>query len=317
VRSSYLFNSYIAGIEEADAILIVGSNPRHEAAVLNTRIRKQWLRSPLRIGLVGQSFESTFDYENLGTDHAALKQALAGPWGKTLADAKRPMIILGSGVTDHPDARAYYETVGTFVEKNAANFRTDEWNGYNVLHRSASHAGAYDVGFVPPSAAAAQTQPKFLWLLGADNLLPSDIPRDAFVVYQGHHGDRGAQLADVILPGAAYTEKAATYVNTEGRVQTTRAATSLPGAARIYWKIVRAASEFLNVPLPYDNAPALRERMYEISPALAAYDVVEPTALAALSRVQLIERNKGAVASGGPLKRIIDDFYFTDVISRR
>lgn len=317
VRSNYLFNSKIWGVEEADAILIVGSNPRHEAAGLNARIRKQWMRSDLEIGVVGESWESTFEFEHLGTDAAALKKALAGPFGKKLAAAKRPMIIVGSGVTDHADAKAIYEMVGTFVEKNAANFLTEEWNGYNVLQRSASRAGAYEVGFTTPSAAVADTKPKFVWLLGADEFDAADIPKDAFVVYQGHHGDRGAQVADVVLPGAAYTEKSGTYVNTEGRVQMTRAATSLPGAARTDWKIIRAASEFMGAALPYDDVAQLRDRMVEISPALASYDIVEPVALKQLSKVQLVDQNKGSKATGAPLKKVIENFYFTDVISRR
>jgi len=209
-----------------------------------------------------------------------------------------------------------YEMIGAFVDKNASNFLTAEWNGYNVLQRAASRGGAYEVGFTVPSPTTASTTPKFVWLLGADEISSADIPKDAFVVYQGHHGDRGAQIADVILPGAAYTEKAGTYVNTEGRVQMTRAATSLPGAARTDWKIIRAVSEFLGAPLPYDDVAALRDRMAEISPALASYDVVEPTSVAALSKVQLVDQNKGAKASGEPLKKIIENFYFTDVISR-
>ncbi|KAL1903632.1 ndufs1 NADH-ubiquinone oxidoreductase subunit [Sporothrix stenoceras] len=316
VRSNYVFNSRIAGIEEADAILIVGSNPRHEAAVLNARIRKQWLVSDLEVAVVGESFESTFEFEHLGTDYAALKKALAGPWGKKLQAAKRPMIIVGSGVTEHADAKAFYELVGGFVEKNAATFQTEEWNGYNVLQREASRAGAYEVGFVPPSAAVAETKPKFVWLLGADEISEADIPKDAFVVYQGHHGDKGAQLADVVLPGAAYTEKSGTYVNTEGRVQMTRAATSLPGAARTDWKILRAASEFLDVPLAYDDLAQVRDRMVEISPALAAYDVVEPVALKQLAKVQLVDQNKGSKSTGAPLTKVIENFYFTDAISR-
>ncbi|KAH7413356.1 NADH-ubiquinone oxidoreductase 78 kDa subunit mitochondrial precursor [Cadophora sp. MPI-SDFR-AT-0126] len=316
VRSNYLFNSKIWGVEEADAILIVGSNPRHEAAGLNARIRKQWLRSDLEIGVVGESWESTFEFEHLGTDAAALKKALAGPFGKKLAAAKKPMIIVGSGVTDHADAKAIYEMVGAFVEKNAANFLTEEWNGYNVLQRSASRAGAYEVGFTTPSTAVAETKPKFVWLLGADEVDAADIPKDAFVVYQGHHGDRGAQLADVVLPGAAYTEKSGTYVNTEGRVQMTRAATSLPGASRTDWKIIRAASEFMGAALPYDDVAQLRDRMVEISPALASYDIVEPVALKQLSKVQLVDQNKGSKATGAPFKKVIENFYFTDVISR-
>ncbi|KAJ5176457.1 NADH-ubiquinone oxidoreductase 78 kDa subunit, partial [Penicillium canariense] len=316
VRSNYLFNSKIYGIEEADAILLVATNPRHEASVLNARIRKQYLRSDLEIGLVGEEFESTFDYENLGADVSALKTALAGEFGKKLASAQRPMIVVGSAAAEHPDSKAIFEAVGSFVEKHASNFTTPEWQGYNVLQRAASRAGAYEVGFTAPSPEVAQTTPKMVWLLGADEVSPSEIPKDAFVIYQGHHGDRGAQLADVVLPGAAYTEKSATYINTEGRVQVTRAATSLPGAARDDWKIIRATSEFLGVPLPYDDIEALRDRMEEISPVMRRYDVVEPTSVSALSKVQLVDQNKGASATGAPFQKVIQDFFFTDSISR-
>ncbi|KAI1095114.1 NADH-ubiquinone oxidoreductase 78 kDa subunit mitochondrial precursor [Rostrohypoxylon terebratum] len=316
VRSNYLFNSKILAVEDVDALLLVGTNPRHEAAGLNARIRKQWLRSDLEIGVVGETFESTFEYEHLGTDFAALKNALSGPFGKKLQSAKKPMIVVGSGVTDHPDAKAFYELIGSFVDKNAANFLTEEHNGFNILQRAASRAGAFEVGFTTPSPEIAQTKPKFIWLLGADEFADADIPKDAFVVYQGHHGDRGAQIADIVLPGAAYTEKAGTYVNTEGRAQMTRAATSLPGAARTDWKIIRAVSEFLGAPLPYDDVAQLRERMVEISPALASYDIVEPTSMKALSKVQLVDQNKGSKPTNEPLKKVIDDFYFTDVISR-
>ena len=317
VRSNYLFNSKIYGVEEADAILLVGTNPRHEAAGLNARIRKQWLRSDLEIGLIGEPFESTFDFDHLGTSVTDLKKALSGSFGKTLQSAKRPMIIVGSLAAEHPDAKSIYEIVGNFVDKNASNFLTPEWQGYNVLQRAASRAGAYDVGFTVPSPTVANTKAKFIWLLGADEISEADIPKDAFVVYQGHHGDHGAQLADVILPGAAYTEKNVTYVNTEGRVQMTRAATSMPGAARDDWKIIRAVSEFLGAPLPYDDVEALRDRMEEISPALRRYDIVEGTGLPQLSKVQLVDQNKGAKPSGQPFGRAIENFYFTDSISRR
>jgi len=135
VRSNYLFNSRIHGVENADAILLVGTNPRHEAAVLNARIRKQWLRSDLEIGLVGENFESTFEYEYLGANAAALRRALAGPFGDKLLAGNRPMIVMGSGVTEHADAKAMYEIVGQFLGKNSAKFLTPEWNSYNVLQR--------------------------------------------------------------------------------------------------------------------------------------------------------------------------------------
>ena len=317
VRSNYAFNSKIYGVEEADVILLVGTNPRHEAAGLNARIRKQWLRSDLEIGLVGTPFDSTFEFEHLGNDATALKKALTGPFGKLLQKAKRPIIIVGSFAVEHPDAKAIFETIGSFVDKNAANFLTPDWQGYNVLQRAASRTGAYEVGFTVPSPAVAETVPKIIWLLGADEISASDLPKDAFVIYQGHHGDKGAQLADVILPGAAYTEKHGTYLNTEGRVQMTRAATGPPGAARDDWKIVRAASEFVGASLPYDDVEMLRDRMEEISPALRRYDIVEGTGMPQLQKVQLVDQNKGSKPTGEPFKLPIEDFYLTDSISRR
>lgn len=317
IRSNYSFNSKIYGVEEADVILLVGTNPRHEAAGLNVRIRKQWLRSDLEVGLVGEDFDSIFDYEKLGDNATDLKKALTGAFGKKLAAAKKPMIIVGSGAVEHPDAKSIYEIVGSFVEKNKSNFLTPEWNGYNVLQRTASRTGAYEVGFTVPSPEVAKTKPKFVWLLGADEIDESEIPKDAFVVYQGHHGDRGAQIADVVLPGASYAEKSGTYLNTEGRVQVTRPAISLLGASREDWKIIRATSEYLGIPLPYDDIEQLRDRMEEISPAMRRYDVVEQTGLGALSKVQLVDQNKGAKVTGEPFKKVIQDFYFTDAISRR
>lgn len=316
IRSNYAFNSKITGVEDVDAILLVGTNPRHEAAGLNARIRKQWLRSDLEVGLVGEDFESTFEYEKLGTSANDLKSALAGAWGKKLAAAQNPMIIVGSSVVEHPDAKAIYETIGSFVEKNKANMQSQDWQGYNVLQRAASRTGAYEIGFTVANPETAKTKPKMIWLLGADEIDTSEIPKDAFVIYQGHHGDRGASIADVVLPGAAYTEKSGTYVNTEGRVQMSRPATSVYGAARDDWKIIRAVSEALGVPLPYDDIEALRDRMEEISPALRRYDLVEPAGLPSLSKVQLVDQNKGFKASGEPLKKVIENFYFTDSISR-
>ncbi|KAK4982506.1 ndufs1 NADH-ubiquinone oxidoreductase subunit [Elasticomyces elasticus] len=315
IRSNYALNSRITGVEQSDAILLVGTNPRHEAALLNARIRKQWLRSDLEVGVVGEDFESTFDFEKLGANANDLKSALSGAFGKKLASAQNPMIIVGSAVAEHPDAKAIFEMVGSFVEKNQ-NMRTPEWNGYNVLQRAASRAGAYEVGFTVPSPATAAAKPKIIWLLGADEITAEDIPKDAFVIYQGHHGDRGAMLADVVLPGAAYTEKSGTYVNTEGRVQMTRPATGIYGAAREDWKILRAVSEALSVPLPYDDIESLRDRMEEISPALRRYDIIEPAGLPALSKVQLVDQNKGSKASGEAFRKPVENFYFTDSISR-
>lgn len=316
IRSNYIFNSTIEGIEDADQILLVGTNPRHEAAVLNTRIRKVWLRSDLEIGHVGEQFDSTFELEHLGQDVNALKKALDGEYGKKLANAKKPLIIVGSGVAASEDAQAIYNVVGEFVGKNA-NFTTPEWNGFNLLHREASRAAALDIGYTSHKEASAPA--KFIYLLGADELANKDIPKDAFVVYQGHHGDLGASFADVILPGSAYTEKSATYVNTEGRTQVTRAATNAPGSAREDWKIIRALSEYLNASLPYDDLYAVRNRMSEVAPHLIRHDVIE-TVSPEVAKVGIVDvlakSNHGVSPVGAPLKNPIENFYFTDVISR-
>ncbi|KAF9050808.1 Ndufs1, NADH-ubiquinone oxidoreductase 75kD subunit (775) [Hymenopellis radicata] len=319
VRSNYLFNSTIPGVEEADVILLVGTNPRHEAAVLNSRIRKSWLHSGLEIGLIGERADTTYSYEYLGADAKALSTFVSGKsaFAKKFAAAKKPLIIVGSSLVEHPDGAAAYSTLTRFVELNKKTLLTPEWNGFSVLQRVASRSAAYDIGFVP-SKKASTTKPKFIYLLGADEVDPKSIPADAFVVYQGHHGDLGAQLADVCLPSAAYTEKSSTWVNTEGRSQLGRAAVPAPGAAREDWKILRALSEILGAPLPYDDVLTLRDRMWEISPTLVRYDVTEPTSLevASAGLATVAAQTKAAKISGAPFTRTIQNFYQTDVISR-
>lgn len=315
IRSNYIFNSTIDGIEDADQILLVGTNPRFEAAVLNTRIRKVWLRSNLEISSVGQDFNSTFDVTNLGEDAKALESALQGSVGEKLGQAKKPLIIVGSGVAESKDSEAIYKLVGEFASKHE-NFNSGEWNGVNLLHREASRVAVLDLGF--NTLVEDSTKAKFIYLLGADEITNKDIPKDAFVVYQGHHGDLGASFADVILPGSAYTEKSGTYVNTEGRVQATRAATNPPGVAREDWKIIRALSEYLNAKLPYDDIYSVRLRLGEIAPHLVRHDVIEPVSqeIAKIGFNDLVNKNKSATIFGEPLKNPIDNFYFTDVISR-
>lgn len=273
VRSNYLFNSTLPGAETADVVLLVGTNPRHEAAILNTRFRKSYLHKGTEFGLIGENFESTFQYEQLGSGLDGIKNLTETAKGKTnsfvdkLNKAKRPLIIVGSSIAEHADGAAVYEALSKYVNANKSRFITPDWNGFNTLLRSASHAAAYDIGFAP-SAKAAKTTPKFVYLLNADDFDPSAIPKDAFVVYQGHHGDLGAQYADVCLPGAAYTEKAVSWVNTEGRTQLGRAAVPPPGASREDWKIIRAVSEVVGQPLPFDDLTGLRERMWDVSPTL-------------------------------------------------
>ncbi|PPQ68462.1 hypothetical protein CVT24_005559 [Panaeolus cyanescens] len=319
VRSNYLFNATIPGVEAADVILLVGTNPRHEAAVLNSRIRKSWLHTGLEVGLIGEHADMTYGYEFIGENAQALADFVAGkgPFVEKFKNAKKPLIIVGSALAEHPDGKAMYNSLAQLVEANASRLVTPEWNGFSVLQRVASRSAAYDIGFVP-SKKASQTKPKFVYLLNADEVDPKSIPQDAFVVYQGHHGDLGAQLADVCLPAAAYTEKGSTWVNTEGRAQLGRAAVPPPGAAREDWKVIRALSEVVGSPLPYDHIVELRDRMWEVSPTLVRYDVAEPTsteiALAGIKALAL--RTNGSKATNVPLRKPISNFYQTDPISR-
>ncbi|GAA5825997.1 hypothetical protein JCM11251_000084 [Rhodosporidiobolus azoricus] len=324
-RGNYTFGTSIAGVEYADRVLLIGTNPRHEAAILNARLRKTWLRNETDLALIGEQFDSTFGYDHLGADVAAVKDVLSGKtgdWAKQLKDAKRPMIVIGSAVAEHEEGAKVYAEVAKFVEANKEKFVNDEWVGYSVLQRHASRTAAYDVGFVP-SATASSTPAKFVYLLNADDFSPSSIPSNAFVVYQGHHGDVGAQYADVVLPGCAYTEKSVTWVNTEGRTQLGRAAVVPPGAAREDWKIVRALSEVLGETLPYDDTGAMRDRMWDVSPTLVRYGEVERSS-AVLEGLKALrtqaekegDRRKGLDGDKGAFKKPIDNFYRTDPISR-
>ncbi|RKP06925.1 NADH dehydrogenase subunit [Thamnocephalis sphaerospora] len=318
LRANYLFNTTLAGADEADLLLLVGTNPRHEAAVLNARLRKAYLENGMDVALIGEPAKLNYEYEHLGADAAVLEEIVSGkhPFAKRLASANRPMIIVGSGVTEHENAAYVYGTVAKLVSQHKDKFLRDDWNGYNVLQRAAGRIAAYDIGFVSASDAAATAPAKFVYLLNADEITSADAPKDAFVVYQGHHGDRGAHLADVILPGIAYTEKDATFVNTEGRAQMTRAAVSPPGAAREDWQIIRAISEVTGRTLPYDDVHTLRHRMAEISPSLVRHDVLETPAFAELGLQQLAQSVGSKPASLRPLQSVVSDFYLTDPISR-
>jgi NADH dehydrogenase (ubiquinone) Fe-S protein 1 len=237
------------------------------------------------------------------------------PFAKRLAEAKKPMIVVGSAVVENAkDSEYILSKVSELSDKFKSTLFQDGWNGVNVLQRAASRTAAYEIGFVPTSAEATSAPVNFLYLLNADEVNASDIPRDAFVVYQGHHGDVGAQYADVILPGSAFTEKNATYVNTEGRTQITRAGVNPPAAAREDWKIIRALSEVAGHTLPYDDLPSVRSRLSEISPSLTRYDVIETPSI---SQIGLFAQRKTNVQSTGEvLTSVIKNFYRTDPISR-
>ncbi|MBT5037043.1 MAG: NADH-quinone oxidoreductase subunit G [Rhodospirillaceae bacterium] len=315
-RAGYLFNTTIAQIEDTDAILIVGADPRWEASLVNARIRKRYLRGGLKVGVIGAQRDLTYPYDLLGAGPQTLGEIAGGShdFCQTLSAAERPMLIVGPGAVARDDGAGILAAARGVAEK--FNMVRDGWNGFNVLHKAASRVGGLDLGFVPAAGGrdvgailegAESGAIKFVWLLGADEI---DVARlnNAFVVYQGHHGDAGAAAADVVLPGAAYTEKDATYVNLEGRVQRTRRAIFPPGEAREDWTILRAFSEVLGNTLPFDRLGDVRARMAKISTSFETVDSVTPAAWDDFGTTGDL--------SGGAFSGAVDDFYLTDVISR-
>ncbi len=316
VRAGYLFNTSIAGIEDADACLLIGTNPRIEAPVLNARLRKRHLAGGFHIGLVGPQTDLTYDYQHLGAGPATLQDIADGrhPFWAALKSAERAMLIVGQGALARPDGAHVLAAARAVAEGSA--MVSDDWCGFNVLHTAAARVGGLDLGLLPGDGGrdvagildgAAGGDIRAVYLLGADEI---DMDRlgAAFVVYQGHHGDAGAARADVILPGAAYTEKNATYVNTEGRVQRTRLAAFPPGEAREDWKILRALSDRLGCTLPYDDLGAVRRRMAGINPNFDNPDAVAPAPWGGFGAAGAMD--------GAPFASPIANFYMTDPISR-
>ncbi len=316
-REFYIFNSGIAAIDDADALLIIGANPRHEAPVLNARVRKRWLANNMPIGLIGPAADLTYPVQHLGDGPLAM-QAAAGTARDFVArmkNAKRPMVILGANATARSDGAAVL--AGAWKLAADVGALTSEWHGFNVLHTAAARVGALDIGFVPGPRAKGFAQMMggevdVLWLLAADEFNTDRIGRDTMVIYQGHHGDRGAARADVILPGAAYTEKNGTYVNTEGRVQRGFLAVYPPGEAREDWKIIRAASELLGHTLPYDDIGMLRARMEQANPVFARVDFMPRFGASDLSGPA---GDLGTI-SEAPFVLVLENYYQTDPISR-
>ncbi|HYF56360.1 MAG TPA: NADH-quinone oxidoreductase subunit NuoG [Salinarimonas sp.] len=315
-RASYLFNPTIVGIEDADAILIVGANPRVEASLVNVRIRKRWRRSPMPVGVVGEAVDLTYPAQHLGAGPETLADLLAGrhSFAEALRKAERPIVIVGQGALARPDGLAVLSAAARLAREVGAV--KDGWNGFAVLHTAASRVGALDLGFVPGEGGltaremASTGGVDVLFNLGADEI---EIAPGAFVIYQGTHGDRGAHRADVILPGAAYTEKTATYVNTEGRVQLANRAAFPPGEAREDWAILRALSERLGRKLPFDSLAQLRQKLFAAAPHLAGIDsIAESDVAGAVERLAGLGGETGREPFRGP----VEDFYLTNPIAR-
>ena len=315
-RSGYLFNSTIAGIDDADALLIIGSNPRVEAAVLNARIRRNWLATQLPVGMIGENADLTYATQWLGDEASVLDDVLSGKnkFAAKLKKAKRPMMIIGMGALVRADgasvlgkARQIAETYGVVTEK---------WNGFNILHTAAARVAGLDMGFLPDrggmniaamAAAAKAGSLDVLWSLGADEIDYADFA-SIFIIYQGHHGDAGAHHADIVLPGAAYTEKDGIYLNTEGRVQYANRAAFPPGEAREDWAIIRAVSGAIGKSIGMDSLAEVRDALCEALPHFAMPDQIVTTKWAKFGgRAKLTAQ---------PITNAIENFYMTCAISR-
>ncbi|MBV9523198.1 MAG: NADH-quinone oxidoreductase subunit G [Alphaproteobacteria bacterium] len=315
-RAGYLFNTTIAGIEAADACLLIGTNPRWEAPLVNARLRKRYLMGGFKVAAIGPTLDLTFPVTGLGLGPEVLED-LAGAnhsWGEALKSAKKPMLILGMGALARPDGAQILALARRLAE--TCNMVRADWNGFNVLHVAAARVGGLDIGFVPGQggrdmagilAGAAAGEIDIVYLLGADEFDASRLG-NSFVIYQGHHGDAAARRADVVLPGAAYTEKDAIYVNTEGRVQAAARSIFPPGDAREDWKILRALSEALGRKLPYDSLTQLRRHLVTAYPSFAAIDTAPRAAWGPFGAAGAIEPV--------PFAYPIEDFYKTDPISR-
>ncbi|RVR07625.1 NADH-quinone oxidoreductase subunit NuoG [Sinorhizobium meliloti] len=314
-RSSYIFNPTIQGIESADALLIIGSNPRFEASVLNARIRKRYRMANFPIGVIGEAGELRYEYEYLGAGTDTLAELVSGKgtFFATLEKAARPLIIVGQGALAGEGGAAVLANAAKLaVAVGAVNA---EWNGFAVLHSAAARVGGLDLGFVPgqggKSAGEMVDAMDVLFLLGADEIDLS-ARKAGFTVYIGSHGDNGAHAADVILPAATYTEKSGTWVNTEGRVQMGNRAAFAPGDAREDWAIIRALSDVLGRKLPFDSLGELRAKLYAAHPHFAAVDEI---AAGSSDEIAALAQKAGAMAKSvfaSPVK----DFYLTNPIAR-
>ncbi len=325
-REGHLFNTTIAGVAEADAILLIGTNPRLEAPLINARIRQAWLHNDAQIGVIGEQADLTYDYAFLGAGPQSL-MTLDEAFEAGLNQARRPMLILGAGAVARRDGGTMLRLAADIAQRTgmliaASDEAPQGWNGLNILHTAAARVGGLDMGFLPGAHGlnargmvrdAARGALDTLVLLGADEL-PMDQLGEAFVIYIGSHGDAGAHRADVILPGAAYTEKPGLYVNTEGRVQMAPRAVFPKGEAREDWTILRELSGRMGRPLPYDSLEALRRQLMADHPTFGAIDYAPGGA----SAVALDLARIGAAGPVGeePFRSPITDFYLTNPVAR-
>ncbi|WP_212525266.1 NADH-quinone oxidoreductase subunit NuoG [Actibacterium sp. MT2.3-13A] len=293
-RSAYVGTATIEDIDSAKYIQLIGTNPRDEAPVLNARIRRAWAQGA-NVGLVGEAVDLTYDYTHVGTDRAALEGLLGHDFGAVLDQPS--LVIVGQGAIREADGEAVLAAAMKLAEATKSKLM--------VLHTAAARVGAMDVGAVTEGGLdKALDGAEVIYNLGADEL---EIGEGAFVIYQGSHGDRGAHRADIILPGAAYTEEQGLFVNTEGRPQLALRAAFPPGEAKENWAILRALSAELGATLPYDSLAQLRRALVEEVPHLAEIDAVPENAWAPLAPKKLGQAT---------FRNAVSDFYLTNPIAR-
>jgi len=264
-RMNYIFNSSINGIEDCDFILLVGTNPRLEATILNARIRKAYIKNKLKIYSIGNAGDLTYPYKNIDSNTSTIREIVSGSHeiSNKIKNAKKPIIIIGDSALHGKSGQYVFETLKKFLSDN--NFIKKDWNALNILTQQASRVGAIDLGICSISEnenfsffnKLDNDDFKFMYLLGADNI--NFEKRNKFIVYQGSHGDKGAEIADIILPGAAYTEKNGLFINLEGKLQSAYKASYPPGEAREDWIIFKDLANMMKKPLGYNNAKNLRE----------------------------------------------------------
>ncbi|XP_051158719.1 NADH-ubiquinone oxidoreductase 75 kDa subunit, mitochondrial [Leptopilina boulardi] len=321
LRSNYLLNNKIHNLEDADVILLIGTNPRYEAPLINTRLRKGYIHGEQTIALIGPKVDLTYNYEHLGQSLKIINELKSGThdFSKILLNAKKPMIILGANQLDRKDGAKILAEVQELAKiVGDKGTISSDWKVLNVLQTNASQVGALDLGYGSTIEELEKAEPRCIFLLGADdcNVTKENFGK-SYIVYIGSHGDKGATMADVVLPAAAYTEKNASFVNTEGRSQETNAAITPPGMARPDWKIIRALSEISGNCLPYDTLAELRSRIQEVAPHLSRYGDVESANFTNLA-LQLAMKTGGALLPD-PVEvrqKTLDQFFMTDAISR-
>ena len=314
-RASYLFNTGIAGIEEADAIILIGTDLRHEASLIHTRLRKSWLKGSVEIAVMGTPYDYGFDYTHLGDTTGAIKAFKKSDFREIFKSAKKPAVLVGMGALCRDDGAAILQQIGSELVA-AYGVVTKDWNGFNIVHQAASRVGGLDIGFVPTEnglstkAMIKRGALDLLILLGADEIDMTGLDKTD-VVYIGSHGDAGASNADIILPAAAFSEKSGLYVNLEGRVQMTQLCVLPKGEAKADWAILRALSDRLGTPLPYNDIDALRSKIIGDHPIFAELG----------TKPQMASFDTKTIGQTGevvdsPLTSNMVDFYLTNPIAR-